>query len=104
MLPYLAATGHNNYTKSIVLFLEKMQLLPESHPSVFAKFHNGLFVVRRTDKYWSGIFSDLFIEQVLMSNVKSIGGLAWGRGFSETTRLLFLLSMPARGEMCKALQ
>ena len=39
-----------------------------------------------------------------MSNVKSVGGLTSGRGFSEATRLLFLLSIPACGEVCKALQ
>ncbi|XP_046554574.1 uncharacterized protein LOC124263891 [Haliotis rubra] len=33
MLPYLAASGHHNYTKSLVLYLNKMQNLEESHPS-----------------------------------------------------------------------
>jgi hypothetical protein len=43
---------------------------------------------------WSGIFTDLFIEQVLMAGIKSSGGLTRGRGFDESTRLLFLLSRP----------
>ena len=31
----------------------------------------GLFVLRRSDSYWAGIFSDdLYIEQVLMGSVK----------------------------------
>ena len=95
MLPYLAASGHNNYTKSLVLYLNKMNNLPQTHPDVYAKFMAGLFVLRRTDSYWSGIFSDLYIEQVLMGSVKSVGGLTRGRGFDESTSITWLLSMPA---------
>ena len=29
MLPYLAAAGHNNYTKSLYLYLQKMQQLKQ---------------------------------------------------------------------------
>ena len=49
MLPYLAASGHNNYTKSLVLYWNKMENLEETHPTVYAKFMTGLFVLRRTD-------------------------------------------------------
>ena len=31
MLPFLASSGHNNYTKSLVLFLAKMEKLSETH-------------------------------------------------------------------------
>ena len=54
----------------------------------------GLFPVRRTYGEWSGIFTYLFIEQVLMAGIKSSGSLTHGRGFSESIRLLFLLSRP----------
>ena len=104
MLPFLAASGHNNYTKSLVLYLGKMEKLEETHPAVYCKFQEGLFVVRHSDSYWSGIFSDLCIEKVLMRSIKSVGGLTRGRGFQESTSLLWLLSMPACGEVHKALQ
>jgi hypothetical protein len=104
MLPYLAASGHNNYVKSLVLYLDKMNKLEESHPTVYTKFLEGLFVLRRSDTYWAGIFSDLYIEQVLMGSVKSVGGLTRGRGFKESTSLIWLLSMPACGEVHKAMQ
>jgi len=92
MLPYLASSGHHNYTKSLVLYLEKMNDLPQTHPAVYAKFMAGLFVLRRTGSYWAGIFSDLYIEQVLMGSLKSSGGLTRGRGFEESTSLIWLLS------------
>ena len=60
---------------------------------------SGLFPVRRTDGAWCGIFTDLFIEQVLMAGLKSSGRLTRGRGFNESTRLLFLLSRPICSEI-----
>ena len=78
MLPYLSTSGHNNYTK-----------LEETEPSVYMKFLVGQFALRHSDSLWSGIFSDLCIEQVLMmGSIKSVGGLTRGRGFEELTSLL----------------
>ena len=103
MQPYLAAAGHNNYTKSLALFIPKMLELEHTHPEVHAAFMNGLFPVRRSDGVWSGVFTDLFIEQVLMAGIKSTGGLTHGRGFTESTRLLFLLSRPVCAEVSQSI-
>ena len=45
MLSFLAAAGHNLYTKSIYIYLLQMQDLPFSHPEVFESFSNGHHVV-----------------------------------------------------------
>ena len=103
MHAYLAAAGHNNYTKSLALFIPKMLDLENTHPEVHAAFMNGFFPVRRTDGAWSGVFTDLFIEQVLMAGIKKTGGLTHGRGFKESTRLLFLLSRPICGEVSQSI-
>ena len=79
-----------------------MNKLKETHPIVYTQFMEGLFVFRRTDSYWAGIFSDLYIEQVLMGSVKSVGGLTRGRGFLESTSLIWLLSTAACGKVHKA--
>ncbi len=104
MLPFMAAAGHNNYTKSLVLYLDKMDNLELTHPLVYDKFMEGLFVVRQTDHHWSGLFTDLYIEQVLMGSIKSLGGLTRGRGFDESTSLIWSLSSPACAEVHRALQ
>lgn len=104
MLPFLAASGHWNYTKSLVLYLNKMEKLQDTHPHVYSKFVDGFFVLRRSDSYWAGIYSDLYIEQVLMRNVKAVGGLTRGRGFEESTSLIWLLSTPACGEVNRAMR
>lgn len=103
MHPYLAAAGHNNYTKSLALFIPRMLDLEKTHPDVYAHFMKGLFPIRRTDGVWSGIFTDLFIEQVLMAGIKSTGGLTHGRGFDESTRLIFLLSRPICAEVSQSI-
>ena len=88
MLPYLAAAGRNNYTKSLYLYLQGMDNLEESHPDVYEHFKQGNHVIRRSDRYWAGLSPDLVIEQALMRSIKSTGGLTRGPGMDETQRLV----------------
>ena len=78
MLPYFAASGHNSYTKSAYMYLHTMQSFKDDHPVVHDLFQAGYHVVRRRDRYWGGLSTDLVIEQVLMRSVKSQGGLTRG--------------------------
>ena len=57
-------------------------------PFTFSDLHNtflnnGYHVVRRSDRFWIGLWTDLTIEQVLMRSLKTRGGLISGRGMSE---------------------
>ncbi|KYN50525.1 hypothetical protein ALC57_00165 [Trachymyrmex cornetzi] len=63
MIPYFYASGHYLYGKSSQL-----------------------------NKYWSGIWSDMTIEQVLMKSMKSAGGLTHGRGISDSVLCKWILS------------
>lgn len=104
MLPFWAASGHNLYTKSAYVYLQMMLDLPESHPDVYKMFMQGYHVVRRSDRYWAGLSTDLIIEQVLMRSVKTHGGLTRGKGMSETQRLIWVLSMPACADINETMQ
>ena len=64
MMPYFAATGHNLYTKTVSVYLSQMQSLETDHPDVFKHFQDGHHVLRRSDKCWAGLSTDLIIEQV----------------------------------------
>jgi len=75
MLPYFAAAGHNPYAKSAYLYLQLMYDLQKEHPDVYTSFQDGLHVVRRCDRYWAELSTDLAIKQVLMLSVKTCGGL-----------------------------
>ena len=102
MLPYMAASGHNLYTKSSKLYLQSMVRLESEHPVVYQKLIDGFHVVR-SDRKWAGLSTDLVIEQVLMRSMKTSGGLTRGRGMTEQQRLIWLLSMPVCAEMNRAM-
>ena len=104
MLPFFAAAGHNLYAKSAYLYLQKMCQLDKTHPDVYTHFMNGFHVVRRSDRYWAGLSTDLVIEQVLMRSVKTSGGLTRGRGMTEVQRLTWVLGMPSCAEVNFAMQ
>ena len=79
MLPYLAASGHHLYTKSLYIYLTRMLDLPQTHPVIYERvFEKGLHVVRRSSRLWAGLSTDLVIEQVLMRSLKLSAGLTRG--------------------------
>lgn len=81
-----------------------MTALSETHPDVHKKFEEGFHVVRRSNRYWAGMSTDLIIEQVLMRSVKTHEGLTRRQGFTETQRLVWGLLMPACGNINNAMQ
>ena len=88
MLNLFATTGHINYAKSSRLYLQLMRELPNNHPWLYGCFiKQGFHTVRRTDRYWAGLWTDLVIEQVMMRSIKSRGGLTRGRGVTESVCL-----------------
>ncbi|KAK3105425.1 hypothetical protein FSP39_024991 [Pinctada imbricata] len=104
MLPYFAASGHNLYLKSAYVYLTDMQQLPITHPETYHDFVSGKHVIRRSDRFWAGIWTDLTIEQVLMRSLKSTGGLTRGRGMTDFQRAVWILSSPVCAEMSMAMQ
>ena len=85
MLPFFAASGHNNYTKSAHLFLQDMVHLKKMNERLYDQLvESGLFFITRSDRYWAGLAPDLVIEQVLMKSLKSSGGLTHGRGMDDS--------------------
>ena len=87
MLNLFASTGHFHYAKSARFYLQQMLELPKDHPEICASFKDhGYHAIRRSERYWAGLWSDLVIEQVMMRAIKSRGGLTRGRGFDESTR------------------
>ena len=104
MLPYLAASGHNMYTKSARVYLQQITDLKPEHPDVQQRFDDGFDAIRRSDRQSAGLSSDLIIEQVIMRGLKRNDGLTRGRGMTEHQRLVWLLSMPTCAEINQAMQ
>ena len=64
----------------------------------------GYHVVRRSDRFWAGLSTDLIIEQVLMRSIKTHGGLTRGKGMTEKRRLVWVLSMPVCSSINETMQ
>jgi hypothetical protein len=89
MLNLFAATGHSNYCAR--LYLQMMRDLPDSHPWLYSMFQkHGFHSIRRSDRFWAGLSTDLVIEQTMMKTIKGRGGLTRGRGFDENVRSVWV--------------
>ena len=55
------------------------------HPSMP---NSERYICSLKDSCLLGIFGDLYIEQVFMGNIKSVGGLTRRRGFEESSSLV----------------
>lgn len=106
MLPYFHAAGHFLYAKSAHLYLQDMLTLEEKmNPFEFNQFtKEGSFTIRRSDKFWSGIWSDMTIEQTLMKSMKVIGGLTHGRGFSDSVLTKWTAGMTSLQNVCQKIE
>lgn len=87
MSPYFHASGHFLYAMTTHLYLQDMRKLGYSMSEYeFEKFTSqGFFtIIRRTHKFWFGVWSDMTIEQVLIRSMKTQGRLTHVRGWSES--------------------
>jgi hypothetical protein len=72
MLNLFAGTGHIYYAKSTRLYLQRMLELPHTHPWMHQKLAVDSFhVIRRSERYWAGLWPDLVIEKVFTSFIYS---------------------------------
>lgn len=85
MIPFFHAAGHFNYAKSARLYLQDMNDLNNTmDPAEYEKFTEaGFFTSRRSNVFYSGIFSDQTIEQTLMRSMSVEGG-PFKRGATES--------------------
>ena len=73
-----------HYAKSARLRVQEMR-----------KFVEEYHTVRRSERQWVGLWTDIVIEQVQISSLKSGGGLTRGRGMIESVRQQLLNSTQA---------
>lgn len=93
MIPFFHSSRHFNYAKSAHLYVQDMLELEKKmdSPEEFEKYSKrGFFTIRRSDKFFSGIYTDMIIEQSLMRSIHSIGGLSRGRGLTESVATSWL--------------
>ena len=91
VLLYFSAAGHNFYTKSAYINLQKMQQLPESHCDIHTGFLNGYHAIDQSDLYWTWTSTYLVIEQVLMRSIKTTWDLTRDRGMADVQCLTLVV-------------
>ena len=101
MLPYMAGAGHRPYTKTLARWLDEIGKLDADTLEFFQK---GFFVVRRTERAFSGVSLDLNIEQTLMATMKGNGGLTHGRTFTDLNSMIWLASRPVTSQLDQCLR
>lgn len=71
-----------------------MEELETECPWLYQRFsHKDFHCVRGIDKFWTGLWTDLIIEQTMMRSLKSLGGLTRGQGIGENTRNLWVATL-----------
>ena len=97
MIPIFFASGHHLYAKASLLYVQQMLKLREIvDPLEYDKFcKQGFFTIRRSNRFWCGVWSDMTIEQVLMRAMKCMGGLTHGRGLTDSVIAKWILSRVA---------
>lgn len=105
MLPYFHTSGHFLYAKSAHLYLQDMLKLENSmEKSVFEKFINGFFTIRRSNKFSCGTWSDMVIEQSLMKSMKTEGVVSRGRSTQASVLCKWIYGMHAMNNVCKGIE
>ena len=106
MLPFFHATGHFKYAESAYIYLQEMYKLKDTMvKSEYEKFvDEGYFTIRRSEKNYCGIWSDMAIEQILMRCMKSRGGLTRGRGVTDSGLAKWIHNMSALAALTEVVQ
>ena len=104
--PIFHVGGHTAYAKCSRLYLDQMKKLPQiMSEAEFAKYTSrGYWTIRRSHRFWSGIFTDQTIEQTLMKMLKTRGGLAHGRGITPSTQPKMVCILPQTTLPCASLE
>ena len=91
LLNLFAETCHIHYAKSAPPpYIQEMRKRPSTHPWLNQEFVEEYHTVRRTERQWARLWTDIVIEQVQIMSLKSRGGLTRARGMTESVRQQWL--------------
>ena len=70
-----------------------MKSLAEEYLWLYERFFARFQAVRYADRHWSGLWSDLVIEPMLMHSITTYAGLTRGQSVSESVCHMWTLSL-----------
>ena len=101
MLPYFAASGHNNYSKCVRLYLQESSYVCGCLRKAMS---NRLFTIRRNPSlFWSATWTDMTIEQCMMRSGTITVGLI-NITNNDAARAKWLLSVHILAQYTESLQ
>lgn len=104
MMPYFISTGHLHYSKACYIYLQLMATLPQRmDPEEYKKFANGYCTVRRTNKFCTGTWTDMVIEQTANREFKVLGGVI-RRGFTNEVLNAYVVTKPVFSDIVESLE
>ena len=78
--------------------------LPSNYPSLYKSFkENGYHTIRKSNRYWAGLWSNSVIEHMMMKSIKSRGGLTRARGMTGSVRHQWVHANHARAAIHDAM-
>jgi len=63
LIPYFFANNNINYVRWLPIYIRDMMCLEKQHPDVAREFHQGNFVVHKSDRNFSALAIDQAHEQ-----------------------------------------
>lgn len=104
MLPFFHASGHYQYAKYAQIYLQQMANLELiMDPLEFDEYtKKGFFTIRRSEKAWAGIWSDMVIEQTLNRFFGT--DLKHGRDVTSSVVTKYLIAMPSAFKIMECLE
>jgi len=82
------------------------QIWPRPNFPMFCagSFINGFFTIRRTNKFSSGTWTDMIIEQSLIKSIKTDGSVVRGRSTQESVLSKWVYGMHATNAVCEGIE
>lgn len=94
MIPYIVAAGHHKYGVYLPLYLNDMNQLPTTYPTLHKRYiDHGDFTIRRTDGKHNGVSPDMVLEQSYNADLKNKQGLS-GITLNEKAQTKWLYTKP----------
>ena len=70
-----------------------MPSLSDTNPWPNKQFEDGYHAVRRSNRFWEELRSELVTEQTWVRSMKCTGGLTRGRVFEENVRNIWIMTI-----------
>ena len=92
----------NSYAKTCCLYLQSVNKFEKQHPEIIDQFIEGHYTMKRAERKWAVVWTDLSIEQVPMKSLKGRSGVV-RKGITENILNVWTKTMHRCSEVADAI-